>query len=143
MSVEFVSTMSLEYCVSYVPERFTVPKVRDCHSFGIRTLEKQGQLPCFMVLSFRRNRVMTETSGRMAASPLHEVSYEITLLGSDRALSLAWQVRVPRLSLAVQTRARLPARQDPALALHRCFRVCLNRYSYSPLGLEVEKVVSL
>jgi len=25
MSVEYVSTMSLEYCVSYVPERFTSP----------------------------------------------------------------------------------------------------------------------
>jgi hypothetical protein len=25
MSIEFVSTMSLEYCVSYVPERFSGP----------------------------------------------------------------------------------------------------------------------
>ena len=61
---------------------------------------------------------MNETSGLTAACPLHEVSYEITRLRSEGALSFAWQVGVLRLPLAVQTRARIPARQDLFLTLH-------------------------
>ena len=36
MSVEFVSTMSLEYCVSYVPERFTFPLWNVIHEIRSR-----------------------------------------------------------------------------------------------------------